>query len=209
MFLLPTRYACALTEPPARPISVALQALGLLIQRRLVNEAAFYADRVELIVLPPLCPVAVSPTDFSRRAISSNEPVRPREAGLTAGTPPRDIRNVCCRCTTTAPTPEHHPTRAAFTNPPKWTPREPLRETNVTDSLAESRHQGPCRGANASRPSRRAWVRASASTSPSTSPWPVSAADRWVALHCGLKHRLCTPAHRAKRFLGRETGDVD
>jgi NTE family protein len=66
VFVLPTGYACALIEPPARPISVVLQALGLLIQRRLINDVAFYADRVELIVLPPLCPVDVSPTDFSQ-----------------------------------------------------------------------------------------------------------------------------------------------
>ena len=56
----------ALTEPPARPISVVLQAFGLLIQRRLINDVGFYADRVELIVLPPPSPVAVSPADFSQ-----------------------------------------------------------------------------------------------------------------------------------------------
>ena len=136
----------ALTEPPARPISVVLRAFGLLIQRRLINDVGFYADRVELIVLPPPSPVAVSPADFSQARDLIERAVRPREAGLTAGTPPCDIRNVCWRCTTTAPTPEHHPTRAAFTNPPKWTPRESLREANVTDSLAESPHQDPGRG---------------------------------------------------------------
>jgi NTE family protein len=66
VFVLPTGYACALTEPPARPIGVALQALGLLIQQRLINDVALYADRVELIVLPPLCPLDVSPADFSQ-----------------------------------------------------------------------------------------------------------------------------------------------
>jgi NTE family protein len=66
VFVLPTGYACALTEPPSRPVGVALQALGLLIQQRLINDVALYADRVELIVLPPLCPLGVSPTDFSQ-----------------------------------------------------------------------------------------------------------------------------------------------
>jgi NTE family protein len=66
VFVLPTGYACALTEPPLRPIGVALQALGLLIQQRLINDVVFYADRVELIVLPPLCPLDVSPADFSQ-----------------------------------------------------------------------------------------------------------------------------------------------
>ena len=144
VFVLPTGYARALIEPPARPISVVLQALGLLIQRRLINDVAFYADRVELIVLPPLCPVDVSPTDFSQASDLSNEPVRPREAGLTAGTRPRDIRNVCCRCTTTAPMPEHQPTRAASTNPTKCTPARVLeggQRDGSTGRISSSRSQ--------------------------------------------------------------------
>jgi NTE family protein len=64
VFVLPTGFACALTEAPARPLGMALHALGLLIQQRLINDAAVYADRVELIVLPPLCPLTVSPADF-------------------------------------------------------------------------------------------------------------------------------------------------
>jgi NTE family protein len=66
VFVLPTGYACALTEPPSRPVGVALQALGLLIQHRLITDVALYADRVELIVLPPLCPLDISPADFSQ-----------------------------------------------------------------------------------------------------------------------------------------------
>lgn len=66
VFVLPTGYACALNEPPSRPVGVALQALGLLIQQRLITDVALYASRVELIVLPPLCPLDVSPADFSQ-----------------------------------------------------------------------------------------------------------------------------------------------
>lgn len=64
VFVLPTGYACALTAPPARPLGLALHALGLLIQQRLINDVALYADRVELTVLPPLCPLTISPADF-------------------------------------------------------------------------------------------------------------------------------------------------
>jgi NTE family protein len=64
VFVLPTGYACALTETPAGPIAVALQALSLLIQQRLIADVARYADRVELVVLPPLCPLRISPFDF-------------------------------------------------------------------------------------------------------------------------------------------------
>ncbi|HEY5335333.1 MAG TPA: patatin-like phospholipase family protein [Mycobacteriales bacterium] len=65
VFVLPTGYACALTAPPSHALGVALQALGLLIAQRLIHDVALYADRVELIVLPPLCPLAISPIDFS------------------------------------------------------------------------------------------------------------------------------------------------
>lgn len=76
--VLPTGYACALTAPPARPLAVAVQALSLLVQRRLIIDVALYADRVELVVLPPLCPLRISAVDFrhaaelSRRAHESS-----------------------------------------------------------------------------------------------------------------------------------------
>lgn len=66
VFVLPTGYACALTEAPKRALGVAMQALDLLVQQRLITDAEFYADRVELIVLPALCPLKVSSLDFSQ-----------------------------------------------------------------------------------------------------------------------------------------------
>lgn len=66
VFVLPTGYACALSTPPKHALGVAMQALGLLIQQRLITDATVYAARVELTVLPPLCPLTVSPIDFSR-----------------------------------------------------------------------------------------------------------------------------------------------
>src|SRR4051812_22358821 len=56
VYVLPTGYACALPAPPARPLAVAVQALTLLVQRRLIADVALYADRVDVGVLPPLCP---------------------------------------------------------------------------------------------------------------------------------------------------------
>jgi len=64
--VLPTGYACALTEAPRRSIGIALQSLGLLIQQRLIRDVALYRDRAEIIVVPPLCPLQVSPVDFGR-----------------------------------------------------------------------------------------------------------------------------------------------
>jgi predicted acylesterase/phospholipase RssA len=45
-----------------------LEALNLLIQRRLITDVALYADRVELVVLPPLCPLRISAIDFRHAA---------------------------------------------------------------------------------------------------------------------------------------------
>ena len=64
VYVLPTGYACALPTPPTRPLAVALQALDLLVQQRLINDVRLYADRVNLVVLPPLCPLTVSAIDF-------------------------------------------------------------------------------------------------------------------------------------------------
>ncbi|MGH2477922.1 MAG: patatin-like phospholipase family protein, partial [Candidatus Limnocylindrales bacterium] len=66
--VLPAGIACALTAPPASPIASAMHALTLLIQQRLIVEVAHLADRAEIIVLPPLCPLAVSPIDFGSSA---------------------------------------------------------------------------------------------------------------------------------------------
>jgi NTE family protein len=68
IYVLPTGYACALPAPPTRPLAVAVQALTLLIQRRLITDVAFYADQVELVVLPPLCPLQISAIDFRHAA---------------------------------------------------------------------------------------------------------------------------------------------
>lgn len=64
IFVLPTGYSCALTCPPRTAPAIAMQSLGLLIQQRLITDVAYFAERVDLNVLPPLCPVAVSPSDF-------------------------------------------------------------------------------------------------------------------------------------------------
>jgi NTE family protein len=62
--VLPAGYSCALLAPPATPLAAAMHALTLLIEQRLIVEVAHLADRAEVIVLPPLCPLSVSPVDF-------------------------------------------------------------------------------------------------------------------------------------------------
>ena len=62
--VLPTGYACDLQHPPATAAGSAVHALTLLTEQRLVVDVTSYHDVVDLIVLPPLCPLRVSPADF-------------------------------------------------------------------------------------------------------------------------------------------------
>jgi NTE family protein len=66
IFVLPAGVACALPEPPASPYAAVLQAVSLLTQQRLIREVSDLADKAELHVIPPLCPLSVSPADFSQ-----------------------------------------------------------------------------------------------------------------------------------------------
>jgi NTE family protein len=65
VYVLPAGFACALERPPHTALGSALQALTLLIEQRLVIDVAQFTGPGAIKVLPPLCPVAVSATDFS------------------------------------------------------------------------------------------------------------------------------------------------
>ena len=64
--VLPTGYACALETPPRGAIACALQAITLLTAHQLVTQIEQFRDRVQIVTVPPLCPLTVSPYDFSR-----------------------------------------------------------------------------------------------------------------------------------------------
>ena len=63
--VLPTGYACALKEPPNGAIANALHAITLLIAWQLVRDFERLADELEVYIVPTLCPLDVSPYDFS------------------------------------------------------------------------------------------------------------------------------------------------
>jgi NTE family protein len=65
VWVLPTGYPCALPLPPRTAIGVALQALTLLIEERLIVDVAAHAPQMNVKVLPPLCPLTVSAADFT------------------------------------------------------------------------------------------------------------------------------------------------
>lgn len=68
IYVLPSGYACALPHPPGSALGMVLQALTLLIQERFIVDIARYENLATLRVAPPLCPLDVSPVDFSQAA---------------------------------------------------------------------------------------------------------------------------------------------
>jgi NTE family protein len=69
VYVLPTGNACSLTESPSGALAMALHALSLLMQRRLIDDIENHRDRAKLVVLPPPCPLSIQPTDFGHAGI--------------------------------------------------------------------------------------------------------------------------------------------
>lgn len=65
IYVLPTGYACDLQRPPQSALAMSLQALSLLVQQRLIIDVHELQGHVDLRVIPPLCPLDISPADFS------------------------------------------------------------------------------------------------------------------------------------------------
>ena len=69
VIVLPTGFACALERAPSGAIARAMHALSLLVARQLVYDAdRFAGGAVELRIVPSLCPLDVSPYDYSAAA---------------------------------------------------------------------------------------------------------------------------------------------
>ena len=65
IIILPTGYACALKEPPKSAVGKALHALTLMIAWQLMHELERIPTDIQVHLVPTLCPLAVSPFDFS------------------------------------------------------------------------------------------------------------------------------------------------
>src|SRR4051812_12532161 len=65
IYVLPTGHACALHEPPRGALALALHAISLLTQRRLIDDIERHRGDARLIVLPPPCPLSIQPIDFA------------------------------------------------------------------------------------------------------------------------------------------------
>ena len=96
IIILPTGYACALKEPPRRAIARALHAVTLMIAWQLIYELERMSDDIQIHLVPTLCPLAVSPFDFSKskelieRAAQSTQKWI-EEGGLTRRSLPQEL----------------------------------------------------------------------------------------------------------------------
>ena len=68
IYVLPTGYACALHQPPRSPVAMAMHAVTVAIQRRLIDDVRALRETADVRVVPPLCPLAISPIDFRHTA---------------------------------------------------------------------------------------------------------------------------------------------
>src|ERR1700757_1891874 len=68
VWVLPTGYSCAMHASPRGALAMLVHAFTLAINQRLALDVARFEGTVNLRVIPPLCPVRVSPVDFSQSA---------------------------------------------------------------------------------------------------------------------------------------------
>jgi NTE family protein len=64
VYVLTAGTTCALDRAPRHPLAAAMHALTLLLQQRAIADTRAVAGVMDVRVLPPLCPLAVSATDF-------------------------------------------------------------------------------------------------------------------------------------------------
>ena len=87
IWVLPCGYACSLRETPRSAAGIAMQAISLLVHQRLSVDVARYQHDHELRVLPTLCPLNVSPTDFTQSDRLMTDAFRAHRNGSTRATP--------------------------------------------------------------------------------------------------------------------------
>ena len=64
IYVLSAAGPCALDEPPRGALGMVVQATTLMVAHRFAEAAAALAGRSDVTVVPPPCPIHVSPMDF-------------------------------------------------------------------------------------------------------------------------------------------------
>lgn len=68
VWVLPTGASCPISQPPSSALEMMLRGLQLALNAQMAAEIAACEGLVDLRLVPPLCPVAVNPADFSQAA---------------------------------------------------------------------------------------------------------------------------------------------
>ena len=85
LVVLPTGYACTLAAPPRSAVAMAMHALNILISRQVSDAVRRYRTEVDVVVVPPLCPLNASPIDFAGCGALIDRARRSTEAWLHNG----------------------------------------------------------------------------------------------------------------------------
>jgi NTE family protein len=66
VWVLSTGYSCGLAQAPSGAVAMAMHSVALLVQQRLALETARRHYGVPVHLIPPPCPISVTPIDFSQ-----------------------------------------------------------------------------------------------------------------------------------------------
>jgi NTE family protein len=89
IYLLPAGYPCA-GPPPRSALGIALGSLSLLLHRQLIGQVRGFAGTARLHVVPPLCPLSVSPADFGQAPALVQRALDGTKDWLKGGNFPKD-----------------------------------------------------------------------------------------------------------------------
>lgn len=94
LIVLPTSFACPHDRPPAGVLAMAFHAMGLSVMRQLDRDIRRHAAEAAIFVVPPICPLAARPYDFSRVAEMIDLAARSTERWLEDGGLSRTARPI-------------------------------------------------------------------------------------------------------------------
>ena len=87
VYVLPASYPCPLGAPPPTALGVIVHAINLMVHERLITDVARYEAQCQLRVVPPLCPLSISPVDFGHSGELIERAYRTTSQWLAEGDP--------------------------------------------------------------------------------------------------------------------------
>ena len=85
VIVLPTAFACPRTARPRGVFANAFHAMDLVVMQQLAQDTELYSQRAQIITVPPICPLAVPPYDFSNAGRLIEMAARSTEHWLEGG----------------------------------------------------------------------------------------------------------------------------